>query len=161
MPNLLDSCNDLPTTIVKAGEVVIDQGQAPGSVLLLVEGEVVVERDGVPFARIDSPGSIFGEMSALLDRPATATVRAKVDTKFLVATDGEAFLAARPDIALTVARTLAIRLDNLSGYLADVKRQFADQADHLGMLEEVIGTLIHHQAPPVQTGSARMPEVDY
>jgi CRP-like cAMP-binding protein len=161
MTNLLDSCADLPRLDVAAGDVVIEQGQAPGPVLLLVAGEVEIERDGVPFARIDGPGSIFGEMSTLLRRPATATVRAKVDSTFLVAEDGEAFLAARPDIALTVARTLAVRLDNLSGYLADVKRQFADQADHLGMLDEVLGALIHHQAPAVQPGSARMPELDY
>ena len=43
---------------------------------MLVSGQVVVEHDGVPFARIDTPGAVFGEMSAVLDRPATATVRA-------------------------------------------------------------------------------------
>ncbi len=102
-------------------------------------------------------GSIFGEMSTLLQRPATATVRARVDTTFLVAEDGEAFLAARPDIALTVARTIAIRLDNLSGYLADVKRQFADQAESLGMLDEVLESLVHLQGEPpdAEPGSDR------
>ena len=60
-----------------------------------------------------------------------------------------------------MARTLAIRLDNLSGYLTDVKRQFADQSDHLGMLDDVLNTLVHHQAPEPRSGSQRMPELDY
>lgn len=161
MSNLVDSCDHLPRRIVPAGQVVIEQGQSFGTVLVLVEGEVDVERDGIRVARIDDAGSIFGEMSSLLRRPATATVRATIDTTFLVAENGEAFLIARPDVALTVARTLAIRLDNLSGYLADVKRQFADKTDHLGMLDEVINTLIHNETPSVQSGSARMPDLDY
>jgi CRP/FNR family cyclic AMP-dependent transcriptional regulator len=159
--SLVDSCGHLPRTTVAAGDVVIAEGQGPGAVLLLVDGAVVVERDGVPFARIDGAGSIFGEMSALLRRPATATVRATTDATFLVADDGEAFLASRPDVALDVARTVAVRLDNLSGYVADVRRQFAGQADHLGMLGDVLETLVHHQAPAVRPGSARMPELDY
>ena len=36
--------------------------------------------DGVAFARIDTPGSVFGEMSAVLERPASATVRAARET---------------------------------------------------------------------------------
>jgi CRP/FNR family cyclic AMP-dependent transcriptional regulator len=153
--HLLDSCSHLPRTTVAAGDVVIEEGQAAGAVLLLVEGEVVIERDGVAFARID------GEMSALLGRPATATVRAATDATFLVADDGEAFLASRPDVALDVARTVAVRLDNLSGYVADVRRQFAGQGGHLGMLGDVLDTLVHHQAPAVRPGSSRMPDLDY
>jgi CRP/FNR family cyclic AMP-dependent transcriptional regulator len=159
--HLLDSCSHLPRTTVAAGDVVIEEGQASGAVLLLVEGEVVIERDGVAFARIDGAGSIFGEMSALLGRPATATVRAATDATFLVADDGEAFLASRPDVALDVARTVAVRLDNLSGYVADVRRQFAGQGGHLGMLGDVLDTLVHHQAPAVRPGSSRMPDLDY
>jgi CRP/FNR family transcriptional regulator, cyclic AMP receptor protein len=159
--NLVDTCANLPRTTVPAGDVVIEQGHRPGGLLILVDGEVVIERDGDPFAMIDGPGSIFGEMSCLLGHPATATVRAVVDSTFLVAPDGEAFLAARPDVSLTVARTLAIRLDNLSGYLTDVKRQFADHVDHLGMLDEVLSTLIHHQASAPRAGSERMPDLDY
>jgi CRP/FNR family cyclic AMP-dependent transcriptional regulator len=161
MSNLVERCADLPRMEVAPGEVLIEQGQAAGPVYVLVSGEVAIERDGGAFARIDGVGSIFGEMSVLLDRPATATVRALQPTTMAVARNGEAFLDERPDIALSVARTLAVRLDNLSGYLADVKRQFADQADHLGMLDDVLHTLIHHQAPAPRTGSARMPDLDY
>ncbi len=161
MSDIIDGCAHLPSIVVPAGNVAIEQGRPFGTVLVLVEGGVVVERDGLSIARVDQPGSIFGEMSSLLGRPATATVRTTMDSTFLVAEDGEQFLLERPDIVMTVARTLAIRLDNLTGYLADVKRQFGDQANHLGMLDDVMQTLIHNETPAVQPGSARMPELDY
>jgi CRP/FNR family transcriptional regulator, cyclic AMP receptor protein len=161
MSDIIDGCAHLPRIVVPAGNVAIEQGRPFGTVLVLVEGGVVVERDGLSIARVDQPGAIFGEMSSLLGRPATATVRTTMDSTFLVAEDGEQFLLERPDIVMTVARTLAIRLDNLTGYLADVKRQFGDQANHLGMLDDVMQTLIHNETPAVQPGSARMPDLDY
>jgi CRP-like cAMP-binding protein len=94
----------------------------------------------------------------VLDRPATATVRARSDTEVLVADDGIAFLREHPEVVLEVARTLATRLDNLTGHLADVKRQYGGSGNHLGMLDEVMGTLMHHQTPAVRSGSARQPE---
>ena len=121
MSDIIDGCAHLPRITVPVGNVVIEQGQPYGTVLVLVEGGVVVERDGLTIARVEQPGSIFGEMSSLLGRPATATVRTIVDTTFLVAENGEEFLLERPDIVMAVARTLANRLDNLTGYLADVE----------------------------------------
>jgi len=159
--DLVDRCASLPRATYTAGAVVIDQGRPPGPVLVLVDGEVTVERDGVPIARIDERGAVFGEMSALLGRPATTTVRASTPSTFAVAADGAAFLAERADVALVVARTLAIRLDNLTGYLADVKRQFGDRDDHLSMIGDVLDTLVHHHTPELQPGSNRLPEVDY
>ena len=161
MTDLVDRCASLPRATYTPGAVVVDQGRPPGPVLVLVDGEVTVERDGVPIARIDGRGAVFGEMSALLGRPATTTVRAVTLATFAVATDGAAFLAERADVALAVARTLAIRLDNLTGYLADVKRQFGDRDDHLGMIGEVLDTLVHHHTPDLQPGSSRLPDLDY
>ncbi len=161
MTDLLDRCASLPTVDVPAGSTVIEQGKKLGSLFVLVHGGVTLERDGVTIAQIEAPGSIFGEMSSLLDRPASASVRASVDSTFLMARDGAAFLADRPDVVILVARALALRLDGLTGYLADVKHQFADMGGHLGMLDEVMTTLMHDTMPTVQPGSARMPDLDY
>ena len=76
---LLAAAADLPLETIPAGGVLIEEGTDPGRLLVLVSGEVTVERDGVPFARIDRPGAIFGEMSAVLGQPATATARAATD----------------------------------------------------------------------------------
>jgi len=128
---------------------------------VLMEGSVAVERDGAGLARIDTPGSILGEMSTVLERPASASVRAVTEVTVLEATDGASFLRSHPDVLLEVARTLATRLDNLTGHLVDVKRQYGGERGHLGMLDDVLGTLMHHQGRPVTPGSARLPDPEY
>jgi CRP/FNR family transcriptional regulator, cyclic AMP receptor protein len=161
MDNLLDICADLPRLAVAAGSCVVEQGRRIGSLFVLVDGEVAVERDGVEIAGVKAAGSIFGEVASLLDRPAVITARAKVDSVFLVAEDGAAYLAERPEVTIVVARVLAARLDTMSGYLDDVKHQYGHQSDHLGLLHEVLGTLMHDRPAVVRPGSARMPETDY
>ena len=161
MADLLALTTDLPTVTVPAGDVVIAEGAPAGRMLVLVSGSVVVEHDDVPFARIDSPGAVFGEMSVVLDRPATATVRAERDTALRVVADPIAFLSDQPGAALAVLRTTASRLDGLTQYLVDVKLQFADAGGHLGMVDQILDRLVHHQGPPPSTGSARDPEGDH
>jgi CRP/FNR family transcriptional regulator, cyclic AMP receptor protein len=159
--DLLDLSSDLPVVTVAAGEVLIEEGTPVGRLLVLVSGEVVVEHDGVPFARIDSPGSVFGEMSAILVRPATATVRAVGEVRLHVADDPIAFLTDRPGAALQVLRATASRLDGMTQYLVDVKRQYADAEGHLGMVDRILDTLLHHQGPASSPGSQRDPEGDH
>jgi CRP-like cAMP-binding protein len=159
--DLLAMSADLPVESVPAGTVLIAEGSQPGRLLVLVSGEVVVEHDGVPFARIDTPGAVFGEMSAVLDRPATATVRAVGELRVHVVDDPLGFLTDRPGAALAVLRTTASRLDGLTHYLVDVKQQFADAGGHLGLVDQILDTLVHHQGPTSRTGSARDPEGDH
>ena len=161
MADLLDLTADLPTVTVPEGVVVLEEGAPAGRMLVMVSGSVVVEHDGVPFARIDSPGAVFGEMSAVLDRPATATVRAAQDTVLRVVDDPVGFLSDQPGAALAVLRTTASRLDGLTQYLVDVKQQFADAGGHLGMVDAILDHLVHHQGPRPQPGSARDPEGDH
>ena len=158
---MLTLCDDLPRRTVPAGSAVIDQGSPGGAILVLVEGSVAVERDGARLAVFDTPGAVIGEMSTVLGRPSSASVRALDDVTVLEAVDGAAFLTAHPEALLEVARTLATRLDNLTGHLVDVKRQYSGTDSHLGMLDDVLSTLMHAQARTVQPGSARLPDPDY
>ena len=159
--DLLAFSTDLPVAAVPSGEVLISEGSSPSRMFVLVSGEVVIERDGVPFARIDTPGAVFGEMSAVLERPATATVRAVSDLRLHVVDDPLGFLTERPGAALAVLRTTASRLDGLTHYLVDVKHQFADAGGHLGVVDQILDKLVHHQGPSARTGSARDPEGDH
>ena len=159
--DLLAFSADLPTESVRAGDVLIAEGSPAGRMLVLVSGSVVLEHDGVPFARIDTPGAVFGEMSAVLDRAATATVRAVEDVVVHVVDDPLAFLTEQPGAALTVLRTTASRLDGMTHYLVDVKKQFAGAAGHLGLVDQILDVLLHHQGPAARTGSARDPEGDH
>ena len=53
---------------------------------------------------------------------------------------------------------LAERLDAATTYLVDLKRQFEGHSNHLGMVGEVLESLIHQQHEEFTPGSER--EVD-
>jgi CRP/FNR family transcriptional regulator, cyclic AMP receptor protein len=159
--DLLELTPDHPEVVVRDGELLIEEGTTPDRIYVLVSGQLVIEHDGVPFARVDTPGSVFGEMSAVLGRPATATVRAAGDATVRLVDEPLGFLTDQPGAALAVLRTTASRLDGMTQYLVDVKRQFADAGDHLGMVDAILDQLVHHQGPKPRTGSARDPEGDH
>ena len=161
MTDLLSHTEDLPVEAVPSGDVLILEGSTPGRMYVLEAGTVTIEREGVAFARVDTPGSIFGEMAVVLHQPATATVRALGEVRVRVISEPERFLTDRPGVALIVLRMTASRLDGLTQYLVDVKSQFADEQGHLGMVGDIVDALIHHQAPEMRGGSARDPEGDH
>lgn len=161
MDDIIDRCADLPRRHFSEGDTLVQQGDSFGSIIILVEGSIQIERDAMPLAVMDTPGAILGDMSTVLARPATATMRAVSNCTVLCADDGAAYLLSRPDVLLDVARALATRLDNLTGHLTDVQRQYSDDSGHLGMLDHVLSTLMHHQTRTVSPGSARLPDPDY
>jgi len=112
--------------------------------MVLIEGEVEILRDSIRVATVSEPGSVFGEMAALLGTACTATVRALKPSTFAVVENPEEFLRISPEATLHVARMLAQRLDTLNRYLVDVKAQYEGH-DHLGMVDEVLETLMHRQ----------------
>lgn len=145
MQELLEQCRDCPTRRLEPGEVLLREGERSGQLFVLVSGTVEVHRGDVEIALVDEPGAIFGEMAVLLDRPHTASVRAQGPAEVHVVKDAESFLAQRPGLTLPVARLLARRLDNVTAYLVDIKRQFQDREDHLGIVDEVLEALSHEQ----------------
>jgi len=159
--DIIERCADLPVRRFAPGEVIVEQGAPFGAILVLIEGRIGVERDGVSVAVMETPGSILGDMSTVLARPATATLRAVDSCNVLCADDGAAYLRSHPDVLFDVAAALATRLENLTGHLVDVQRQYGNDAGHLGMLDEVLSTLMHHQTRTVTPGSARLPDPDY
>lgn len=161
MNDLTERCATLPRCTFGPGETIVEQHAPFGAVMIVVDGAIAVERDGVTLAVLSERGAIVGEMSTVLGRPSTATLRAVGDTTVLVAEDGAAFLLERPDVLLEVARALATRLDNLTGHLTDVKRQYDGVGGHLEMIDDILGSLLHHQARPVTSGSARLPDPHY
>ena len=53
----------------------------------------------------------------------------------------------------------ATRLDGLTQYLVDVKQQFAGLTGHLGMVDQILDSLVHHQSGPTRTGLRARPGV--
>jgi CRP/FNR family transcriptional regulator, cyclic AMP receptor protein len=158
MTSLLELSAALPIESRSTGDVLIEEGSQLGRMFVLLSGSLTVERDGVPLARVDTPGAVFGEMSVVLGKPATATLRAESDVRVRVIDDPLNFLVVQPGAALAVLRMTASRLDGLTQYIADVKRQLADSDGHLGMLGPILDTLVHHQQVRARPGSARDPE---
>ena len=158
MNEVIDLCADLPQRTFHAGDVILEEGKRAGVLYVLAEGSVEVLKRDLQIATVGTPGAFFGEVSALLDLPHMATVRASTDATLFVASDPLAFLQSRPAIALSLATLLAQRLHSVTAYLVDLKRQFEDQESHLSMVDEVLETLVHHQAPESTPGSDRHPD---
>lgn len=134
------------------------QGARTGLLFILVEGAVEVIKDGATVATASEPGAIFGDLSALLDGPHTATVCAVRPSKFHVVSNPHELLQQNPAVCLHLCVLLARRLDSLNKYLVDVKQQFAGNG-HLGMVDDVLDTLMHRQPrkripPPPSTLSS-------
>lgn len=144
MSHFLELVAGLPQRRCAAGEVLLRQGEPPGGLFVLLDGGVEILRDDVRVARATEPGAVFGEMSVLLERACTATVRTLAPSTFACVAEPLEFLRRTPVASLHVARLLADRLDGLNRYLVDVKRQYEGH-DHLAMVDEVIETLMQRQ----------------
>lgn len=145
MTPILTACTAEPVAEFAPGDVLIAEGEPGGRLFVLIEGTVTVSKGDVEVAVVREPGAIFGEMSVLLGLPASATVTAASRTRAHTIEDGEEFLRASSTVAMEAARLLAQRLHHATTYLADVKVQFQDHSDHLGMLDRVLESLMHQQ----------------
>ena len=112
----------LPIATYQPGETVLNAGSKTGLLLILKKGTVAIFRDGIEMAKVTEPGAVFGELSALLDQPHTADVRALETTQFHVA-NADALLVQNPVALLYVAAVLARRLDSANRTLIELKRQ--------------------------------------
>jgi CRP/FNR family cyclic AMP-dependent transcriptional regulator len=147
MAQLFEILNTLPRQNFGAGETIITQDSTTGMLFFLIDGEVEVYKDDVPLAATSEPGSVFGEMSALLGTSHRASVRAVSQSSFYIVEDGRRFLESHPAVSMHVSELLARRLDALNKYLVDVRQQFEGH-DHLSMVDEVLEVLMHRQRRP-------------
>jgi len=158
MPEVLKLVGGLPEQHFEAGKVLLAEGGEDRYLYVLIEGEVEVLKGETQVNTQSEPGSIFGELAVLLDVPHTATVRAVTPCRAYFVEDGAAFLRSNPDMAFHLATLLARKLNSITTYLVDLKRQFQDQGDHLGMVDEVLESLLHQPAEEHQPGSDRYPD---
>jgi CRP/FNR family cyclic AMP-dependent transcriptional regulator len=145
MASILDLIQEGQERRFDTGEIVLEEGSRSGRLFFLIEGAVEVVKDGVQLAKASTPGTVFGDVAALLDRPHFATVRALQPCAFRIIANPHDFLAASPLVGLHLCEVMAGRLDGLIKYLVDTKRQYGGE-DHLGMIGAVLETLMHRQA---------------
>lgn len=133
----------LPRVDLPAGAILITEDQPLNGLYFLESGEVEVLKGGTTIAEVYEPGAVFGDMAFLLQTEPTATVRTLIASQFRHVADPAGFFRAHPELTLHMAAVLARRLDSLNRYLVDIKNQFKDRADHLGIIDEVLDALMH------------------
>jgi CRP/FNR family cyclic AMP-dependent transcriptional regulator len=155
MRAVLDYCTGGIQRNVPAGTLVIHEGGTTGHLFVLIAGQLEVIKGDTVVASIVEPGAVVGEMSVLLDKPHTATVRAASDSTVYEFDDAAAFLRDQPAVALLIARLLAQRLNVATTYLADIMHQYAGHGDHLAMVGEILQSMINLPPIKVSPGSDR------
>lgn len=128
------------------GGVLLAEGQGAGVLYFLESGTVEIVKKGHLINTVSQPGAVFGEVSMLLEQAPMATVRAGTQVVCRVVENPREFLETHPAAALHVARLLAKRLNSVTSYLVDLKRQYEGRDDHLGMVDEVLESLLQLQS---------------
>lgn len=157
MNDILLSCQSLPEKEFESGDIILNEGETSGLIYILIEGEVDILKRDIKVAKANEPGSILGEISALLDIPHMATVKTVVPSRFYKVENQTDFLRNNTNICYPLAVMLARRLRNVTNYLADIKEQFKDSHDHFGMMDEILDTLVNQQGEEPEPGSDRDP----
>jgi CRP-like cAMP-binding protein len=129
MENSVASAASYTTIRLAPGEVLISQGEPGGSLYVLEEGELAVERDGVEIASINRPYAVVGEMSVVLGTPTSATVRAGRESRVRVFADARSTLSHDADFAFRMAYLMASRLDATSALLVEHRRTHGDRPE--------------------------------
>ncbi len=129
MHSWYSDCEKLPVWSYEKGDKLIQEDMKDPKLFILKSGSVEVRRRDLTMATIANRGAVFGEVSLLLDQPATASVVALEPSEFFVAEDGARFIADHPDLNLFIARLMARRLTNATELALDLYEQLQIHED--------------------------------
>ncbi|CAA6677517.1 MULTISPECIES: Crp/Fnr family transcriptional regulator [unclassified Lentimonas] len=134
---------ELPVVEFQDGDMILAEGKKTNGLYFLKSGQVAVERDGERVTDISEYGFAFGDVAILLDGPALTDTRAVGAVSLHFVSDAEAFLLERPELMLHLARGMARKVHFMASYLTDIKKQYAEDGSHLGMVHEVLDSFLH------------------
>ena len=92
----MSTYENLPSKSFPPGTKLLIEGQQDNQLFFLIEGEVSVTRGDKEVARVRMPGAVFGEMSALLEMPYSASVVAVTEVRAYASDNASAFIEANP-----------------------------------------------------------------
>ncbi len=141
MRSILALAEAQPMQVIAPGHVLITQGAPGGDIFILEEGRLSVSRDGIKIANVITPGALLGEMSVLLDRPSSATVKAETEARVRVIRNARAILERDPALTLMVASLVASRLDTTSAFLVGLTKEFTGRTEQ-GLLARIL-SMVH------------------
>ncbi|NUN70232.1 MAG: cyclic nucleotide-binding domain-containing protein [Bacteroidetes bacterium] len=97
--------------LYKKNDVITTEGDLSFEWYVLVKGKVGVYKGDILMNEFSERGVIFGELSGLLARPRTATMKALEDTEVMVVESSiDEVIRNHPDIANKILISLAERL---------------------------------------------------
>ncbi len=94
------------------GDLIIKEGNTDKNFYQLLQGSLIIIKNGRIVGDVSQPGEYFGEMSALLDQPRTATIKSKGKSivKVFPGDKLNQTIENYPEIALKIIHSLVIRL---------------------------------------------------
>ncbi len=140
MASILTVASSRPTRVLEPNETLLVQGEPGGALYVLEDGELLVERDGVPVTTISHRNALVGEMSVLLDKPHSATVRAVGIATVRTIEDAKSHLLADPEMALGLASLVAGRLDATTAVLVQLSREHPGKTEQ-GFLARILSAI--------------------
>jgi len=146
MIDVLSLCRDYPQRQFAKGETLIEESVRTDHLYVLKSGGFDVLLGSVAFVHIGQPGAFLGGISAVLEGAPSATLVASEDSWVYVIEHASDVVRVRPELTLAVAQGLARRLVAVTGYLVDIKRQYAGTGTHLALMDRVLAELASQDA---------------
>ena len=114
--------------LFKKGDTITEQGDLTFDWYVLISGRVGVFRGEMKLNEFSERGMIFGELSGILARPRTATMKALEDSEVMVVESSiDEVIRNHPEIAnkilLNLAERLAKTTDELWAVIGDKEKQ--------------------------------------
>ncbi len=104
----------------EAGDIVINEGEPGKGLFILRSGTLEVFKGDVKIAQLDTPTTVFGEMSDILGKPRSCKVVAKTECKVIYMDQGiDQIIQTRPRLTKRLIFDLANRLEQTTAKLAD------------------------------------------
>ncbi len=92
-------------------EIISAEGDTDKNIFVLISGTVAVYKNNVKISEFNKEGTILGELSAILNKPRTATIKAITDSELYVYENTlQEIIKMHPDFTLKLLRALAERL---------------------------------------------------
>ncbi len=123
METALIEIKNLPEKAYKKGEILLEEGRSGKHVFILKEGVVSVRTSGNEICKANTPGTVFGEMSVLLNGDYSATVVTEQDSTFYVIENLSELFQKNPEVCMKVAQLLALRVMNMNHLFAEIKHE--------------------------------------
>ncbi len=147
MSNILRFCDGFQEASFEAGTTILKQGVKSKSVYIIIDGAVEVSADDAHVKILSEPGTVFGELAALLDEPRIANVIATQDCRCYVMDDISQICDLNEDAFLELTRGEFDRLFDSVNLLLHFLQQFTEEAEKLGVdlgKVEKISTFLNH-----------------